>query len=204
MPALSAFPKCPAARQVLLNPRSATAAKFDAATNLCYLARPRQGSMSLVGEMSEAIAPLVSMLRDTSSVAGQKIAATALARLAVTDENKLQIAQSGGIDVLIVQVAAAVAPRNCCSTLDAPLLRVPSARFAPEPTATQRHAGSTRQRDCKRTRGCSIMPAWGRAVAANADCGLRRRECTHTASWAHQLSCSSYSRGGRAGQLGEA
>ena len=90
--------------QVLLNPRSATAAKFDAATNLCYLARPRQGSMSLVREMGEAIAPLVSMLRDTSSVAGQKIAATALARLAVTDENKLHIAQAGGIDVLIVQV----------------------------------------------------------------------------------------------------
>ena len=54
--------------------------------------------------MSQGIAPLVSMLRDTQCVAGPKIAATALARLAVTDENRLQIAQSGGIDVLIVQV----------------------------------------------------------------------------------------------------
>ncbi|KAL1525774.1 hypothetical protein AB1Y20_020617 [Prymnesium parvum] len=89
---------------VLSNAGSSAVDRFKAAQRLCHLARPRQGSAVLVSMMEDAIGPLVSMLRDSSSVSGQKIAATCLARLAVAEENQIQIAHHGGIDVVIMQV----------------------------------------------------------------------------------------------------
>ena len=113
---------------ILQNPKSSATARTAAAACLCHHARPRAGSLLSVGLMTDSIPALVSLLRDTSGVAGQKIAvsvrtpfvatsasaphlmphrqATALARICGLEVNQTAMANAGGIDVLVMQVRA--------------------------------------------------------------------------------------------------